>query len=39
MSDVILYTTDDRRTRIERATVNQHLTVKVHGLRKEVSRG
>lgn len=27
MSEVILYTTDDGHTRIERATVNQHLTV------------
>lgn len=29
MSEVILYTTDDGHTRIERATVNQRLTVQI----------
>lgn len=33
MSRIILYTTEDGRTRIERATVNPHLTVETGVLR------
>ena len=39
MSEVILYTTDDGRTRIAQATVNPQLTVQIDGLRREVFRG